>query len=568
MPVAAMGVLSLRNIADEFGVVGEVSMSKMFRDGTIVPVSDNENGAVVSFIPDSGTLRLSSFRGAANANTTHVTNITLDMDYAALAADVVRLEQFRAQVEQGVAAQASLPLSSVTIVSISPGSVKVAANVRVPASGTINAAAIAKLQAFAAGTSDPAAIFGSAFVAQHAVGSVMAVASIAPPVIVGGGAKALVGLTYGAYSTSVVDMFSTTAEGGALTYALVATSSTFGNVSLTGATFAVQAAYRNTAYTATVVATNANGQSSRPATVTVTETVAPAPTQALAFGSVSVTTNTATFTLSSYFRTDAGGAVLEYSIIENPRSSAAIGPDNVLQVTGYYRAETYQVTVRATDVTYGGMYVDSVVTVIEAVAPNPTIVAINGETWHLTVTNNEATQALSSYFANSTIGGLTYTSAITNGTNYANVTTNNVAGTVTVSGANRNAKYQATVMATNVFGKSVSRVLFVYELPPGYTITYMRMGFLDAGGNTWKTGSPNSYWDMLAKYPIGTTFRLVHKGNWFQLRFNSAENGQIRNTSFWTTNVGGASPVTLTDKLLLDMAGSSFAALVELVEVV
>jgi hypothetical protein len=110
----------------------------------------------------------------------------------------------------------------------------------------------------------------------------------------------------------------------------------------------VQAAYRNTSYTVTMVATNTYGQVSEPATITVTEIVAPAPTLVLALGSVTLGTTTATKTLSSHFGAVVGTTPLVYSMAANPQNNASIS-GGVLSVVGNNRNTSYAVTVRATN---------------------------------------------------------------------------------------------------------------------------------------------------------------------------------------------------------------------------
>lgn len=74
-----------------------------------------------------------------------------------------------------------------------------------------------------------------------------------------------------------------------------------------------------------------------------------------------------------------------------------------------------------------------------------------------------------------------------------------------------------------------------------------RLGFLNVntsgGGNTWVA---NDYSIMLQRYPIDTFFYLTYKGRLFRLRFNSAANAKIRNTSFWHSTDAGSnwSPVS------------------------
>ena len=53
---------------------------------------------------------------------------------------------------------------------------------------------------------------------------------------------------------------------------------------------------------------------------------------------------------------------------------------------------------------------------------------------------------------------------------------------------------------------------------------------LSSSGNIWKSHDYNT---LLARYPVGTFFYIVYKGRLFRLRFNGAENSQIRNTSIW-----------------------------------
>ncbi len=62
--------------------------------------------------------------------------------------------------------------------------------------------------------------------------------------------------------------------------------------------------------------------------------------------------------------------------------------------------------------------------------------------------------------------------------------------------------------------------------------------------NVQQTGNINKFYDyntMLQRYPIGTSFFITYNNILFRLRFNEAENSQIRNTTFEKTTDNGFS---------------------------
>lgn len=87
---------------------------------------------------------------------------------------------------------------------------------------------------------------------------------------------------------------------------------------------------------------------------------------------------------------------------------------------------------------------------------------------------------------------------------------------------------------SSVFLSSCSNIT-VDACPSGWTkiprkMSVYNVGVNGAAGNVWKS---NDYSTMLSRYPVDTFFYLVYKGKFFRLRFNSAENAQIKNTNFW-----------------------------------
>jgi hypothetical protein len=460
MVLGSSGALSMRQIADEFGLgAGAVKFSQLYREGGIVPSNSGSNAAV----PSAGALKLTHFRGTASLDHDAFVTVTIQATYA----DVVGTAQqadFEQDAREQLAARVGVPVSKIVILSLAPGSIKVAFKVRAPATGQVNAAVATKLATVAAATS-PTAVFGAAFCAKYNVGaaSALAVTTRVPPQVLLGGVKVMPGVAPGAAPTaiSVADLFSTTTPGG-LTYGLQSGPATaLGSVALAGSTLSVTGAYRGASYPVHVVATDAVGTASAAAVVSVTELAPPAIAVSALPAITGLTNSTTSVALSSYFSDAAYGSVLAYSVAAdgNPEGSAfAVG--GTLTVAGANRGKTYSVTVRATN-QYGATSTATVsVTEATSASATPVIVALLPAA---TLTSNTLTVALGSYFAPASgdAGGLSY--ALTaNPQASASLS----GSTLTLTGAYRNASYAVEVTATSASGGTARQTLSVTEGAP------------------------------------------------------------------------------------------------------
>ncbi len=102
------------------------------------------------------------------------------MDFSALDNDPVLKSQFTADIKKAVAEQSSLPIARVIIVSVTAGSVKVAADVTMPTKGAINTLCVANIAKMIAAT-DPSVVLGSDFVTKYALAGTNVVCSAPPP---------------------------------------------------------------------------------------------------------------------------------------------------------------------------------------------------------------------------------------------------------------------------------------------------------------------------------------------------------------------------------------------------
>ena len=445
MPLPTSGELSLADVAREFGITGPVTFSRLYLgaedSASIVQPNAGSNIA----IPASGAIRIGDFRGASNRTLLQVVDLTLNMDYATLSSDPAAMETFRTDVRVSVADMSGLPLSNVVIMSVTSGSVKVAVEVTLPAKGSINASAVGKLKALLANT-DPAIVFGAAFVARHnIIGTVEATAS--PPVAVEA-VKAVGGIGRGAVTVPIADMFLASSN---QSFDLsISSNSPFGNVSLAASDLlTVTGNYRETSYSVYVRATNPLGMASAPARVTLTETAAPAPTLKSMLGSATPSNSTpVTYALSNYFSTSEDTSPLYYYLTANPNSNAAILAPGTLAVSGNYRNAAYDVSVTASNAYGKTTSASQTLSVVEPLAPAPTLVSSLGT---VSLADSTVTYGMSNYFTASADTRPLYYYLSDNPYSNAMIAGS---GVLSLWGASRGTSYSVAVTASNAYGRA------------------------------------------------------------------------------------------------------------------
>ena len=337
-------------MAEEFSLLPPLRMSQLYLGADSNAAVQPEGGSNAA-VPSSGTIRVSNLRGAVSSKTINKVTLTFQADFATLQSNTALMESFKNDVQTSVATAVGVPLSSVTIVSVTSGSVKVEIDVRYPRAGKVAADVLPKLAAIASATT-ATTFFGSDFLSKYSVGTTIAVVDATPPQLLTA-SKTLTGVTGSLATVSVADMFAAASNtGNTLRYSIASTTNpTPANVSINSSTglVSVTGRYLNRTYAVNAVATGSNGVASAPGTLSVTEIDAPLPTLATPLGAASISNDTKTFGLSNYFATVADTLPLYYWLRANPNSNATIGAGGVLSVVGANRGATYSVSVSASN---------------------------------------------------------------------------------------------------------------------------------------------------------------------------------------------------------------------------
>lgn len=344
-----VGEISLGGIAQEFCVRPPINISQMYRGTDPVTAFVLSNGGSNDKVPLSGPIALTSFRGASCTKTTNNMLLTFQADFSALSGNATIMSKFQKDVRTSVADAGGVPVSSVTIVSVTAGSVKVSVDVGYPVQSKVTAATLSKLAAL---ISDPTATFGPTFNSQYSISGQLSVVDLTPPLLLSA-AKALPNVAGSTTSVSVADLFAAASNtGSALTYAVASTTSPLpSSLSMDSNTgmLSVQGRYRNTSYTVDVRAMSLNGVPSSNATVAITELDAPLPTLVSSLGSATLSNNTVTYGMSNYFTTPPDTLPLYFYMTANPKANASIAQGGVLNVLGTNRGESYNVMVSASN---------------------------------------------------------------------------------------------------------------------------------------------------------------------------------------------------------------------------
>jgi hypothetical protein len=337
-------------VADEFSLLLPLSMSQLYlgSDSNAAVLPEGGSNAAV---PSAGTIRVSNLRGAVSSKIVNNFTLTFQANFAALQDDAALMQSFQSDVRISVAEAAGAPLSSVTILSVTSGSVKVAVRVRYPKAGRVNANVLPRLQGISSETL-VTTIFGTAFLTKYSIANnTLMVIDATPPTLLTA-SKSLVGVKGSLMTVSVADMFaSATVNADSLTYSLTSTTNpTPSNVSVNVSTglMTVNGRYLNRTYAANVTAMGSNGMTSTQATVSVTEIFAPVPTLSNALGTASLSNNTKTYGLSNHFATATDTMPLYYWLTGNPQSNSSINA-GVLSVMGANRGASYNVSVSASN---------------------------------------------------------------------------------------------------------------------------------------------------------------------------------------------------------------------------
>jgi hypothetical protein len=365
MVLGKSGKLSLNQIGDEFGIpAGPVRLSQLYLGAGIVPNNSGSNAAV----PSAGAIRFGHFWGAASLDLTTPVTVSIPVSYDSVVG-TPQQPAFQLDARMQLAVQVGVPLANVTITSLAPGSIVVTFNVRMPATGLINSAAVSKLAVLAAATS-PIAVFGDAFCTKYSLSSPtssLVVTARSPPQLLLGGTKALPAVAAAAAATQLAlsDLFSSP---GTLTYAV--TGSQYATIAPGPSTLSVTGAYRGTSYTVYVTATDAYGTASAAAAVLVTELSPPSIAVLAVPALTGLTSSVATVSLAAYFNDPAYGSILAFSLTSdgNPLASAAVS-GGTLTVTPASRGVTYTVKVRATNQYGASAVVSASVTELDRSSP-------------------------------------------------------------------------------------------------------------------------------------------------------------------------------------------------------
>ena len=475
---AAGQTISFSQMAAEYGVpvTGPVSMSQMYRGAGVVTENSGSNLAV----PVSGAISFDRFHGNVGfVQALPPATVSVAAAYSAMTP--VQQAAFRADAVTRMAAYLNLPASAVTVTSVTGAGVITFA-FTIPATGTVNAAVLAKITALAAETS-PTAVFGSAFCTTYAVTGSLAAAPSLPPALLLGGSKTLSVPTAAVTAVSIADLFSSTKT--PLTYALAGTTP-YGNASIAGAVLSVSGYYRGATYPVYVRATDSAGNASASASVVATEPAPPAIVATAVPAVTGLANAIVVVPIAGYFA-DPLGMTLTYAVTGDPYASGflsgtGVGAGTTLSVCGANRGATYGVVVRASNV-YGAA-TSATVAVTEVAGPTcPTVTKLLVPLSGVALTTNAVSYTLSSYFA-----GTSLTFAVTSNPKGSAAI---AAGVLTVTGFYRESTYGVVVTATTSGGGTNSQTLTVTEAVAG-TPTATSMG------SATLTNTTQTYW--LASY--------------------------------------------------------------------
>ena len=292
------------------------------------------------------------------------------------------------------------------------------------------------------------------------------------------GAPTAVVATAGNASASVVFVAPTSNGGSAITSYTVRSNP--GNITATGATSPINVTglTNGTAYTFTVVATNAVGNSVASAASTAVTPVAPntvpgAPTAVVA------TAGNASASVAFVAPTNNGGsAITSYTVRSNPGNITATGATSPINVTGLTNGTAYTFTVVATNAV-GNSVASAASTAVTPVAPNtvpgaPTAVVATAGNASASVAfvapTNNGGSAITGYTVTSSPGGITVSGA---------------SSPINVTGLTNGTPYTFTVVATNAVGNSVASTASTAVTPANACGSITTV--LDGDGNSYQT---------------------------------------------------------------------------------
>lgn len=268
MVLPKTGALPFSEIMREFGMVGQVKGSQMYRNAGIVPDNYGSNAQV----PASGEMRLSTFFGCAGMNSTGQVSITIDADFQTVVGDTAKRAAFEADAASSLADAVGLPVSNITV-TLTPGSIVASFQVMMPATGLVNAAATPKILALESAGS-LSAVFGSGFVSKYGLqgSAITAATARTPPSLLGSGSATLgsSALSSGTLSLALSSLFSAPAQESALPVTYSVTPSNAPAVVIDDVMY-VPLAERGASYTVFAKAVDANGTETAPYPITVTE---------------------------------------------------------------------------------------------------------------------------------------------------------------------------------------------------------------------------------------------------------------------------------------------------------
>ena len=224
-----------------------------------------------------------------------------------------------------------------------------------------------------------------------------------------------------------------------------------GNITATGTTSPINVTglTNGTAYTFTVVATNAVGNSVASAASTAVTPVAPntvpaAPTAVVA------TAGNASAGVAFVAPTNNGGSTITgYTVTSNPGNITATGTTSPINVTGLTNGTAYTFTVVATNAV-GNSVASAASTAVTPVAPN----TVPGAPTAVVATAGNASASVA-FVAPTNNGGSTIT-GYTVTSNPGNITATGTTSPINVTGLTNGTAYTFTVVATNAVGNSVA----------------------------------------------------------------------------------------------------------------
>jgi uncharacterized protein (TIGR02145 family) len=337
-------------------------------------------------------------------------------------------------------------------------------------------------------------------------------------------------------ATASVAFVAPTSNGGSVITGYTVTSSPAGGIS-TGASspLTVTGLTNGTAYTFTVVATNAVGSSAASAASSAV-TPAPAATVPGAPTSVAATAGNATASVAFVVPSSNGGSVITgYTVTSSPAGGISTGASSPLTVTGLTNGTAYTFTVVATNAV--GSSVASAAS--SAVTPAPAA-TVPGAPTRVAATGGNATASV--FFVAPTSNGGSVITGYTVTSSPADGIATGASSPLTVTGLTNGTVYTFTMVATNAVGSSAASAA-TCAVTPAVSFTCGSSNVLDIDNNCYNTVSIGTQcW-------IKENLRVRRYNDGTEISFNNSGGSGGTTSETWSGLDYGAHTIYANDSL-------------------